>query len=182
MDYPEQQNPSPESIGQPQAALPAAVDLSGDPAAISSQELTPEQKKILIGVVIAFLIMLCASLVGVAWLYNQPPRTVALIRDIFIIFMAATSLLLAFVLVILIIQLARLTNLLQNEVGPILDATNETLANLRGTTTFLSENLTEPVIRLNETIAGVNSFWRAIGLSKKPSKSKPPNNPPTKGV
>jgi hypothetical protein len=39
-------------------------------------------------------------------------------------------------LTILIIQIARLTNLLENEVKPILNSTNETVSNLRGTTKF----------------------------------------------
>jgi mevalonate kinase len=56
-------------------------------------------------------------------------------------------------LIILIVQIARLTNLVENEVKPILDSTNETVSNLRGTTKFLSDNLVEPVIKLNELMA-----------------------------
>jgi hypothetical protein len=70
-------------------------------------------------------------------------------------------------LVILIVQLARLINLLQNEVKPIVESTNEAVSNLRGTTAFLSENLTQPVIKLNEYLAGLATMFRLIGLARK---------------
>jgi amino acid permease len=89
------------------------------------------------------------------------------IRDIFIIFLALESLIIGAALVILIIQLASLLNLLQNEIKPILDATNETIATLRGTTAFLSENLVEPVVKLNSYLAGLQRVLEMVGLKKK---------------
>jgi len=75
------------------------------------------------------------------------------IRDVFIIFMALETLVVGVALVILIVQLAVLTNLLQNEVKPILDSTSEAVNTLKGTVRFVSDNLTEPVIKLNEKLA-----------------------------
>ena len=77
----------------------------------------------------------------------------ARLRDIAIILMAIESLFIGLALIILIVQIARLTNLIETEVKPILDSTNETVSNLRGTTKFLSDNLVEPVIKLNELMA-----------------------------
>ncbi len=65
------------------------------------------------------------------------------------------------------IQLARLIVLLQNEIKPILDSTNEAVSNLRGTTIFLSDNLVEPVIKLNEYLAGFSQLVGVLGLGKK---------------
>jgi len=73
--------------------------------------------------------------------------------------MALESLVIGVVLVILIVQMAILINLLQNEIKPILDSTNETVNNIKGTAIFLSDNLVEPVIKLNSTLAG---FKRVI--------------------
>jgi amino acid permease len=73
--------------------------------------------------------------------------------------MALESLLLGVALVILIIQLAILINLLQNEIKPILNSTNETVNTLRGTATFLSDNLVEPVIKLNEYLAAFKRLF-----------------------
>ena len=89
------------------------------------------------------------------------------IRDIFIIFMALESLIIGAALVILIVQIASLINLLNNEIKPILDATNETIATLRGTTQFLSENLVDPVVKLNSYLAGLQKVFELIGMKKK---------------
>lgn len=89
------------------------------------------------------------------------------IRDIFIIFMALESLVIGVALVVLIVQIASLINLLNNEIKPILDATNETIATLRGTTAFLSENVVEPVVKLNSYLAGLTKALELIGLKKK---------------
>ena len=68
--------------------------------------------------------------------------------------MALESLIIGIVLVILIVQLAVLINLIQNEIKPIMQATNETVNTLKGTSTFISNNIAEPVIKLNEYLAG----------------------------
>jgi len=62
---------------------------------------------------------------------------------------------------------------LQNEIKPILDSINETTANLRGTTTFLSDSLVEPVIKLNEYLAGFMQTLAILGLIRKGTKSNP---------
>jgi hypothetical protein len=89
------------------------------------------------------------------------------LRDVFIIIMAFESVFIGAVLVLLILQLARLTNLLQHEIKPILDSTNETVSTLRGTTMFISNNLSEPIIKLNETLAGISKLAELIGLGKR---------------
>lgn len=89
------------------------------------------------------------------------------IRDIFIIFLALESLIIGAALVILIIQLASIINLLNNEIKPILDATNETINTLRGTTEFLGQNLVEPVMKLNSYLAGLQRMLEMVGLKKK---------------
>ncbi len=114
-----------------------------------------------IGVLVVLLI------IGAVYLLLQPATPTDKIRDIFIIFMALESLIIGAALVVLIVQLATLINLLNNEVKPILDATNETINTLRGTTEFLSENLVEPVVKLNSYLAGLQKMLDMVGLKKK---------------
>jgi hypothetical protein len=128
------------------------------------------QKKVMIGLIIAVVLLLAILIGGLIFLLTTSTDTVARVRDIFIIFMALESLLIGVTLVILIIQMARLINLLQNEVKPILDSTNETVSNLRGTTAFLSDNLVEPVIKLNEYMAGLSQALQVLGLARKRPK------------
>ncbi len=112
----------------------------------------------MIKIIIAAVVMVAVLIFGLVMLLRADASTTSEIRDIFIIFMALESLVLGVALVILIIQLATLINLLQNDIKPILKSTNETVNTLRGTATFLSNNVTEPVIKLNEYLAGLKKF------------------------
>jgi len=150
--------------------------ISTEPAAIPTQylpvsaEAQASQRKVMIVAIIAGVLIL-ALIFGAVYILVQPTTDTARIRDVFIIFMALESLLIGFTLVILIVQLARLINLLQNEIKPILDSTNETVSHLRGTTVFLSDNLVEPVIKLNEYLAGLSEFAKLIGMSRRKPKA-----------
>ncbi len=137
-------------------------------------ELTPEerrkQRRMLAGIIVGVIIVLGLFITGFVFLISPaltPYDTVARLRDISIILMAIETIIISIALVILIVQIARLTNLIQNEVKPILDATNETVSNLRGTTKFLSDNLVEPVIRLNEIIAVLSRLTELLGIARK---------------
>lgn len=124
------------------------------------------QRWIIIGV-IAGIVVLLAGLGFAIYGLTRDPETTANIRDIFIIFLAFESLIIGAALVILVIQVASLINLLQNEVKPILEATTDTVNTLRGTTEFLSENLVEPVIKLNSYLAGLRKVFDMFNLKKK---------------
>jgi hypothetical protein len=121
---------------------------------------TAGQRALIVGAVIVLLALIALVAWAVVAMVNHPTATEN-IRDIVIIFMALESLFLGLALIVLIVQLARLTALLQNEVRPMLDSTNETLNTLRGTTTFLSDNLVQPVIKANSTMAALR---RALDL------------------
>ncbi len=165
-------NNLPESNAENLAASTLALPAKTEGSEVESQGLTPEQKKASIIAVVGLTLVVVLVLVSVIILLRQSPKTVALIRDVFIILMAFETILTGIALVILMVQLARLINLLQNEIRPILDSTNETVSNLRGTTVFLSDNLVGPVIKLNEYLAGFTQFIQVIGLMRKPPKSK----------
>src|ERR1044071_3120177 len=132
----------------------------------SPQNPEQQQRRIVIGIVIGIIVLLI--LLGLAiYFLLQPATPTDKIRDIFIIVVALESLIIGVALIVLIVQLASLINLLQNEVKPILTATNETVNNLRGTAEFLSENAVEPVIKLNGYLAGMNRVIELMGIKKK---------------
>jgi len=123
-------------------------------------------KRTMTGITIGAVILLV--LLGVAiYFLLQPATPTDKIRDIFIIIVALESLVIGVALIILVVQLASLINLLQNEVKPILKATNETVNNLRGTAEFLGENVVEPVIKLNGYLAGLYRMLELMGIKKK---------------
>ncbi len=121
------------------------------------------QRWMVVGFVAAIVVILAAIAAAVYGL-TRDAETTSNIRDIFIIFMAFESLIIGAALVILVIQVASLINLLQNEIKPILKATTDTVNNLRGTTEFLSENLVEPVIKLNSYLAGLRKILNLFKL------------------
>ncbi len=106
------------------------------------------------------VVVVVASVFAVLAMLRSPDQTET-IRDIVIVFMAGEALVIGLALVLLIVQLARLTALLQNEIRPILASTQETLDTVRGTTAFLGNNLVDPVIKANSSLAAVR---RAIDL------------------
>ena len=123
-------------------------------------------KRTMTGIIIGAVVLL--GLLGLAIFFLlQPATPTDKIRDIFIIVVALESLIIGVALVVLIVQLASLINLLRNEVRPILDATNETVNNLRGTAEFLGENVVEPVIKLNGYLAGLYRMLELMGVKKK---------------
>jgi hypothetical protein len=132
----------------------------------AQQAAIRKQRWIIAGIISAIILVLAGIGFAVFFLL-QPGSPTSTIRDIFIIFMAFESLIIGVALVVLIIQIASLINLLQNEVKPILQSTSETVNTLRGTTEFLSENLVEPVIKLNTYLAGLRKFFDMFGLNKK---------------
>jgi hypothetical protein len=130
----------------------------------SGEEKGSAGKKI--GLIIVAMLVLGLVVLGLVLLL-QPGTDTARVRDIFIIFMSLEFLLIGIVMIVLIVQLARLTLLLQNEIKPILDSTNETANTLRGTTAFLSEHLVEPVLKMNQYLAGLNRITDFFKSNKK---------------
>jgi hypothetical protein len=94
-------------------------------------------------------------------LVNNPAQA-ASVRDVFIIFMAFEFMVIGVALVVLVVQLAVLTNMLRHEIKPILDSTNETVNTVRGTTLFLSDNLVEPVMKLNSYVAALSRVVESL--------------------
>lgn len=125
-----------------------------------------EARKAPVGIIIAGVIVLALMVTGVVLLLRADNDTTGRVRDVFIIFMALESLVIGVALVILIVQLATLINLLNNEIRPIIRSTNDTVNTIKGTVFFLSDNLSEPVIKLNETIAAVSKFFQIIRPGK----------------
>lgn len=147
------------------AALPASTEGSTTSTQANSEAPTKSQKPP-IGLIIGIIIVLAVVITGTVLLLRADNNTTARVRDVFIIFMALESLVIGVALVILVVQLATLINLLNNEIRPIIKSTNDTVNTLKGTVTFLSDNLSEPVMKLNEYLAGLRKFFEIIRPSR----------------
>ena len=146
------------------SALPPAPSTSPTTSAAPETEgLTDSQKRVavIVGAVIVIGLIAFALWAAITLIQNQ--ALAASVRDVFIIFMALEFMVIGVALVVLVFQLAVLTNMLRHEIKPILESTNETVNTVRGTTLFLSENLTEPIIKLNSYLAGLARAVESLG-------------------
>jgi hypothetical protein len=140
-------------------------------------QLTPEQQaelhvqerkqKIMVASMVAGIVFIAVLLSVAIYFLLQPTTPTDQIRDVFIIVVALESLVVGVALIVLIVQMATLINLLQNEVRPILMATNETVNTLRGTVEFLGEEVIEPVMKLSGYLAGLTRILELMGIKKK---------------
>ena len=87
---------------------------------------------------------------------------VGLLRDAAIVFVAFETLLIGVLLIILMLQMQSLIVLLRDEIKPMLEAANETLATVRGTTQFVSHNVVSPVMKWSGYLAGLRRIVREI--------------------
>ncbi len=127
-----------------------------------------QQSKAPIALIIAGVVVIILVIVAAVFLLRADNDTTGRVRDVFIIFMALESLVIGVALVVLIVQLATLINLLQNEIRPIIASTNETVNTLKGTVAFISDNVSEPIIKLNAYLAGIKQFFDLM----RPGRSK----------
>lgn len=112
---------------------------------------------------ICAVLILAALAVGLYFL-GQNEAATRNVRDILLVVLALEFMVLGVALIVLLVQIARLTLLLQTEIRPLLENANEAINSLRGTTLFLSENLVEPVIRLNSSLAGLRRLLEVFRI------------------
>jgi hypothetical protein len=129
-----------------------------------------ERKHVIIAVVV--LVILLAAIVALIILAVRNPVHTETFRDIAIIALAAESGLIGLALLVLIVQVARLTNMLEFEIKPILQNTSDTVNTVRGTADFMSEHMVSPLIKASGYASGaarlagiVKSLFRIGGSS-----------------
>ena len=87
---------------------------------------------------------------------------VELLRDAAIVFVAFETLIIGVLLIMLMLQVQSLIVLLRDEIGPMLEAANDTLANVRGTTRFVSHNVVSPMVKWSGYLAGLRRIVREV--------------------
>lgn len=116
---------------------------------------------IVLGIII-LLALIGLFVWGVIWLAQTQAQNIETVRDIFIIALALESCLFGIVLVILMVMVIRLVNMMEFEIKPILEKTNETVGMVRGTTVFVSKNVVQPVTTASSYMAGIRRGFKAL--------------------
>lgn len=109
---------------------------------------------VVIGVV-AILVLVGLFIWGLLWLASNSGPEIEAIRDIVIIILALESCIFGIAFILLLIMVIRLVNMIEFEIKPILQKTNETVGTIRGTTQFVSQNVVQPVTKASSYAAGV---------------------------
>ncbi len=141
-----------------------------DEPVTSRPELTPEpfdKRPLIYGGAVALAFFIIATLIGV-WLFNNPAKA-EVIRDIFIIYLGVgifvlipLTIVLVVAVTYLILKLNDVVQLLQREIVPILLNTQQSVNTIRGTTTFLSDQAVQPIIKTAGTITAARTIVRSL--------------------
>jgi hypothetical protein len=134
---------------------------AGSTTVPSSQQSRIRPLYVVLGVV-AVLLIVGLFIWGVIWLAQNYSAEIEAVRDIFIIFLALSTCLFGVVILLLLVMVVRLVNMLEFEIKPILEKTNETVGMVKGTTVFVSENVVKPVTIASSYVVGVRQGLRAL--------------------
>ena len=139
---------------------------------MEKEKKSQSQKTVLIIIAVITILFLIGITIGVVYLARSGAQITSQVRDIFIIILVLESFLIGAALIILIIQLALLSNLLQNEIRPILTSTKETIRTVKGTSQFISERAVRPIVSIGGILAGGRKLFEIIGFIKKDNQKE----------
>lgn len=129
----------------------------------------PEQKKLIsvkpIYIVLAVILVIAllgGFVWGIIWLARTQAAAIEAVRDVLLIALALESCLFGIVLLFMLLMIVRLVNMLEFEIKPILEKTNETVGTIRGTTTFVSKNVVKPVTEARVHAAGIRRAIKTL--------------------
>ncbi len=122
---------------------------------------------------VILLIVIITLVIAITADPEQASGTVRLIRDLIVIFVALEVSLIILALAVLILQVAKLVNLLQSEVKPILENTQDAAKTAQTTAQFVSQNVTEPVVKTGAFITAAGAFSKELfGIRKAVRRTK----------
>lgn len=125
---------------------------------MKTMQLT-EKQKILIGMGAAIAI---ALLIFILWYMITHPVFTAAVTDIWIILLALVVLVMNVFLIIMLWQIIRLIDFLLFELKPVLESLQETSSTVRGTATFVSDEVSSPIIDASAKAARVKGSLRFV--------------------
>ena len=131
--------------------------------ATEAEPMQPERRKVgrKVGLVLGAILVVAGLVAAIYALVTNPPIA-ATVRDITIIVLALSTTLICFSLMVLILQLQSLIGLLRDEIRPILDSANQTARTVRGTTSFLSDSVVNPIISVASYASGIRQVVKLL--------------------
>ncbi len=84
-------------------------------------------------------------------------------RNIFMVVIGLEGILIIGSIAVLIVQIARLVNMLKRDVKPVLTTAQETVNTAKGTVEFVGDNTVRPIIRTSAFLSGMGVVIRDVG-------------------
>ena len=133
-------------------------------------ELSAEPKdRTLIIVVVIVVILALLGFAGLTYLLYSYPVVTQILRDIVFIYLGFAVVLIMMILVVLTavllylaLKVNDLVQLLNREIKPILINLQSTIAELRGTTSFISDKAVQPVIETVSIVTATQKVLKSI--------------------
>jgi methyl-accepting chemotaxis protein len=126
---------------------------------------------VVIGMILMIVGLLIVGAVMLAINAKTAAPSVRVVRDLLVILMSLEVVIIGAAFTIFLLQLARLINLVRNEIEPLVEAVSETVNTVRGTALFISKNVVEPVTNVTSVVRGlgkvagdVDAIRRAAGI------------------
>ncbi len=151
----------PQPSNESAAAKPLEY-LPGVPVDITNSSGRVPSTAVMILIASVVILLFIGLILFAIWLAQTQATTIAAVRDILIIALALESCLFGIVLMLLLVMVMRLVNMLEFEIKPILEKTNETVSTLKGTTVFVSENVVKPVTKFKVQAAGFRQAVKTL--------------------
>ena len=97
--------------------------------------------------------ILAVILLVVGWMISA--GVTGVVRDVIIILLEIEALVVVGLLLVLVYQVMLLVRMIREEIKPLIESAQETVASARGTTTFVSKKIVTPTVSIASTLAGV---------------------------
>ena len=114
-----------------------------------------------IGIVLILLVIVFVSRYACGGV-EQGSARIACFRDMAIIILMFETFVAILLVAVMVVLVAMLTMTVQQEVVPILNSAQQTVKTVETTTTFVSDTVVTPIIRVHQTVAGVKGFLIAL--------------------
>ncbi|MCA9912723.1 MAG: hypothetical protein KC496_05225 [Anaerolineae bacterium] len=145
----------PEKTLQPEAQKTGAENPSGF---WTLQRIVIAASGVLIGIPLLVFVIGVLLATGA----EQTASWVQAVRDVFIMTMVLEVMLIVISLAVLIMQIARLANLIKNETQPIFEDAQDAASAAKGTVRFVGDAVIEPIIKIGAFLAGVRVLIREL--------------------
>jgi hypothetical protein len=129
----------------------------------SRAERSSRRRMMTIGIIAAVVLVLIIA----GFVLMIQSGTTGVVRDVIIILLALESLIVVGLMLVLVFQVISLVRMLRDEVKPLLESAQDTLATARGTTTYVSKKVVSPSIAVAGSLAGLRRMAQVLIGRKK---------------